>query len=344
MTAFNIFLVLISGMGVLHGLFLALFLNIESKYNTTSNKFLSLLLIIFSFRVGKSVILEFTEDLEVRIIFIGLATLMAIGPLFYFYITSLENPKFKFKSIHLTHFILSFLGILFGLWINEDVYKTLPKLFFALLFTFYYCHYLLYLLVCYRLISNKKKLGLSPNSFVIMQILWYSLLAIWLVYVLNLFDDVIPYIIGPILYTIIAYVISIIVIKKGYLETVKYKTTSVSDEQIDKLFASAVRIIVHEEQFRNRDLTLKSLSKLLNVTSQTLSMVINTKTKTNFNGYINKFRIEETIRMFRDERYKDHTIASISFEVGFNSISSFNAAFKHHTQTTPKAYREKISK
>ncbi len=344
MTAFNIFLILISGMGVLHGVFLALFLNIESKYNTTSNKLLSLLLIIFSFRVGKSVILEFTENLEVRIIFIGLATLLAIGPLFYFYIKSLENPKFKLKTIHLIHFTASFLGILFGLWINEDIYETLPRSFFVFLFTFYYCHYLFYLLVCYRLISNKRKLELNPNSVAIMRILWYSLLAIWLVYVLNLFDDVVPYIVGPILYTILAYVISIIVIKKGYLETVKYKTTSATQEQIDQLFASVKRIIVDEEQFKNGNLTLKSLSKLLNVTSQTLSMVINTKTKMNFNGYINKFRVEETIRMFQDEKYKDHTIASISFEVGFNSISSFNAAFKHYTQNTPKAYREKMIK
>ncbi len=133
-------------------------------------------------------------------------------------------------------------------------------------------------------------------------------------------------------------------IKKGLLEIVKYKTTSTSEDQMEDLFSQVQTIIVEDKQFMNGDISLKTLSKQLNLTSQTLSMVINSQTKMNFNAYINKYRIEEVIRMMKDEKYKEYTIASISYEAGFNSISSFNTAFKQHTQNTPKAYREKLNK
>ena len=343
MSASNIFLILISGLGVLHGVFLAIFLQIQAKYNTTSNKFLSLLLLVLSFRVGKSVFLEFAEDLELYLIFIGLASLLAVGPLFYFYTKSLLDPNFKFTGKYLTHFIPAFLGVLFGTWINQELIISIPKVIFAILFLTYYGHYLLYLLICYRFISKERKSGLDADSYSLLQLLFYSLLAVWFVYVLNLFDDLIPYVIGPILYTVLAYTVSLIVIRKGYLKPVKYKTTIVSEEQIDKIWTKVQQLVVEEKHYKNGDLTLKSLSKQLNVTPQVLSMVINKKYKTNFNGFINKYRIEESIRMFENEKYKHLTIASISFEAGFNSISSFNTAFKNHTKSTPKAFRKRLS-
>ena len=173
--------------------------------------------------------------------------------------------------------------------------------------------------------------------------LFYSLLAVWLVYVLNLFDEFIPYIIGPILYTILAYAISLIVVKKGYLNTAKYKTTAVSKDLIDEVWQKVKSLVIDEKQYKDGDLTLKSLSKQLNVTPQTLSMVINQKNQTNFNSFINKYRIEESINLFKDEKYKDYTIASLSYEAGFNSVSSFNNAFKLYTNSTPLAYRKSLS-
>lgn len=343
MSASNIFLILISGLGVLHGLFLAIFLQLQEKYKTTSNKFLSLLLLVLSFRVGKSVFLEFAEELELWFVFIGLASLMTIGPLFYFYTKSLLDLKFKFKTWYVLHFIPALFGIIFSVWINNQSISSTPKVIFLLAFLSYYCHYLFYLIFCYRLICKNKDSGLDANSYSLLKLLLYSLLAVWLVYVLNLFDEIIPYIIGPILYTILAYTVSLIVIKRGYLNTVKYKTTMVSDEQIEEIWGEVQKLAVLEKQFKNRDITLKSLSKQLNVTSQTLSLVINKKYKMNFNSFINKHRIGESINMFKDEKYKDYTIASISYEAGFNSVSSFNTAFKSQTNTTPLAFRKSLT-
>jgi len=71
MGAYDIILVIVSGLGVIHGLFLAIFLWAYPKGNLLANKLLSALLITLSFRVGKSVFLEFTQDLDVKIVFVG---------------------------------------------------------------------------------------------------------------------------------------------------------------------------------------------------------------------------------------------------------------------------------
>lgn len=347
MSTSNIFLVIISGLGVIHGFFLAIFLWIYPKGNSISNKILSLLLVVLSFRVGKSVFMEFAEDIDVKLIFVGLGTLMAIGPLFYLYILSYITEKFRFKKRYLVHFIPSIAGVCFGFYMDDEAFRTLPKMFFAFIFFSYYLHYLIYLLISYLKMHQGRKKGLNPNAYSLLRLLFFALLAIWIVYVLNLFDEFIPYVIGPILYTLVAYLVSFIVIQKGYIQSsdlIKYKTTHVSDEQMDDLFKKVMRLVVEEKQFKDEALTLKSLSSALKVSTQILSMVINKQGGTNFNSFINQHRISEAISMFQDAQYNNHTIASIAFEVGFNSITSFNAAFKKQIKQTPLVFRKHLIK
>ena len=345
MSSTSIFLILISGLGVLHGIFLASFLWLYKKGNPTSNKLLSLLLLLLSLRVGKSVFLQFAEELEVQFIFTGLAILMAIGPLFYLYTRSLVEAGFQLRTKYLAHFIPALLGVFFGLWITKELTNTIPIVVFVVIFVFYYGHYLLYLLFSYKRLAGDRNPEVDAGSYSLVRLLFYALLAIWFVYVLNLFDDVVPYVVGPILYTGLAYGISFVVIKKGYLKAgaqPKYKTTPVSDEQVDLLFSKVLKLVLEEKQFKDATLSLKSLSEQLNVSTQTLSMVINRQSKTNFNSFINHYRIEESIKLLQNEAYDHQTIASIAFEVGFNSISSFNAAFKKQTGSTPMAFRKTV--
>ncbi len=57
MSATDILLIIVSGLGVIHGLYLAIFLWLYPKGNSLSNKLLTALLLVLSFRVGKSVFL-----------------------------------------------------------------------------------------------------------------------------------------------------------------------------------------------------------------------------------------------------------------------------------------------
>jgi AraC-like DNA-binding protein len=51
------------------------------------------------------------------------------------------------------------------------------------------------------------------------------------------------------------------------------------------------------------------------------------------------YRVEEAKRMLVDPTRKHHSILAISEEIGFNSKSAFNAAFKKHTDMTPSEFR-----
>lgn len=343
----DIFLVIVSGLGVIHGLFLAAFLWIYKKGRTLSNRMLSILLLVLSFRVGKSVFLEFADNLHVKLIFIGLGTLMAIGPLYYLFVQSCSDRSFQFRQKHLVHFIPAVLGICFGLWIDEGHLNTLPMLLFIAVFASYYGHYLVYLIISRSYMLKQSRAGLNKDVHNLLTLMFYGLLVIWVAYVLNLLDDIVPYVIGPVLYSIVAYVISFIVIQKGYIQKIdqhKYKTTPLPDEQIDRIFQKILELIEKDKQYKQPDISLNSLSQTLNVSPQVLSMVINQKSKKNFNAFINHYRIEESIQRLQDKQHKNHTIAAIAFEVGFNSISSFNTAFKNHTNKTPAAFRKQLTK
>lgn len=340
LTAGYIGLVVISGLGVIHGLLLAVFLFLHRRGRGLSNKLLGLLLVVLSFRVGKSVLLEFAQDLHVKIIFSGLGSMMLIGPLFYLFSKSVIQRSFTLRKTHLLHFIPALLGISFGFWIEESHTKSFPIWFFLLAFVLYYGHYISYIVQGYR--AAHKAASIQPSSFQLLRLIFFGLLAIWCVYILNLFDDAIPYIIGPVLYSVVAYSISYVVIKNRFIDKVdheKYKSTQIPDNLGEEIFQKIQKLMIEEKVYKNPELTLKFLGEQLHQSPQVISMVINQKSGKNFNVYINQYRVEESTKQLRDSKFEHYTISAIALESGFNSISSFNTAFKKHTGLTPLAFR-----
>nr|WP_320000773.1 helix-turn-helix domain-containing protein [uncultured Draconibacterium sp.] len=58
-------------------------------------------------------------------------------------------------------------------------------------------------------------------------------------------------------------------------------------------------------------------------------------------NFVNEYRIEKAMELLASNDRKEYTILKILYEVGFNSKSSFNTAFKKHTGLTPTEYRQK---
>lgn len=347
MSAIQILLILLSGLGVLHGILLAGFLWIYPKGLRLSNRMLSGLLLILSFRIGKSVILEFANAIYIQVIFLGLATLLLIGPLFYFYTKSVLEKSLGFSKDLFLHFVPFLLAVAFSFWINNQNVEVIPTPVFVVIFSFYYGHYLFYLFTAYqRIRKNKGKSEDNSPAFQWLRLLCLALAALWVVYVLNLVEESVPYILGPIIYSLIAYGVSFIAIKKGYLSKLyssKYKTTPMADSEIDQVYRELRKLIEEEELYKNTELTLAMLSKRLKVSPQKISLAINSRYGGNFNGFVNHYRIKRAQVLMAQEKIKNNTIASIAFEVGFNSLTSFNTAFKKETGSTPSAHRKVIS-
>jgi transcriptional regulator GlxA family with amidase domain len=56
--------------------------------------------------------------------------------------------------------------------------------------------------------------------------------------------------------------------------------------------------------------------------------------------YLQRIRIENAKRFLETT---NKTFSEITWEVGYNDISSFQRLFKHHTRLTPKEYRNKFT-
>ena len=96
----------------------------------------------------------------------------------------------------------------------------------------------------------------------------------------------------------------------------------------------------NEKPFLNTSLTVKDLSKEIKIPARELSVLINHKLGMHFFDFVNSYRIKNAMQLLTDPKSKKVTVLEILYEVGFNSKSSFNTAFKKHTGFTPTAYRK----
>ncbi|WP_292943769.1 helix-turn-helix domain-containing protein [Olleya sp. UBA1516] len=100
--------------------------------------------------------------------------------------------------------------------------------------------------------------------------------------------------------------------------------------------------IITEQLYLNPNLNLSLLSNLLGLSEGYISQQINTNSEINFNDYINKLRINNAKETLTNKDFNNYTIESIGLESGFNSKSSFYAAFKKFTNQTPVQYKKDV--
>jgi hypothetical protein len=116
----ELLLIIVSSAGLLHGVLFAAYLSFFKKKKTTTNFLLSLILIFIAFRIGKSIMLNFGDDLEPAFIFAGLATLLFTGPLLRWYVLSMIKADFKLSKIYFTELIPFLLIFISGFFITKE--------------------------------------------------------------------------------------------------------------------------------------------------------------------------------------------------------------------------------
>jgi len=113
------------------------------------------------------------------------------------------------------------------------------------------------------------------------------------------------------------------------------------DDRQQRQFEKVDAFIKLYKKFLLPKYSLKTLSKDVNLSVSTLSLIINIYGDNSFVDYINVLRIEQAKKLLIDPKYTNYTIVSIGLESGFNSKSSFYAVFKKYTDITPSEYRKK---
>ena len=89
-----------------------------------------------------------------------------------------------------------------------------------------------------------------------------------------------------------------------------------------------------------QELSREDLAESAGMKPDTFSRMFNQHTGKTLNEYIHELRITEAERRLAET---DDTVIRISFDVGFDSIRTFNRAFKKFTSMSPVEYREKAA-
>ena len=98
--------------------------------------------------------------------------------------------------------------------------------------------------------------------------------------------------------------------------------------------------MIEKKPFLNPSLTIQDISGDIGIPVRDLSVLINHHLGQHFYDFVNTYRIENAMDILKDITKSKVTILEILYDVGFNSKSSFNTAFKKHTGNTPTFYRK----
>lgn len=124
----------------------------------------------------------------------------------------------------------------------------------------------------------------------------------------------------------------------------KYKYSGLTHDEKLKYKNQLISLMENEKAYRNPLISLNLLAKQLGIPSRYLSQVINEIINKTFYDFINCYRIQECKDFLSDSNNSQKTILEITYEVGFNSKSTFNTSFIKYVGITPKEFRKKYRK
>ena len=109
-------------------------------------------------------------------------------------------------------------------------------------------------------------------------------------------------------------------------------------QQMEQDVKHLLQFMKEQHPYLEHQLTLQKLALLTGFPAYRISDILNKHLSLNFFDFVNRYRIDEWKRRAQ-EAPQSITIQELAYSVGFNSKSSFNAAFKKHTGQTPSEYR-----
>ena len=359
--------------GIIQGLFLSFFLLVHRSDNRRANVLLALLLIILSVDLT-GVIMDYTRY---YLVFPDLYLVTdpldwLIGPVLFLYVCALTQKHFTLKPIHLLHLIpsLLFWVLLIPFFVQDTDWKLAEitksyqdrlsgaesqgELWGRILLALFFCTQpFVYIILSIRNLrrhavtireqfSSVEKINLQwlTRLLVIVMVLW----CVWFVMFFKLSNDD-DIILLPVLFSVVVYIIGYFGLRQPVIfsQTAdtepqkKYESSTLTADQSTIFLQRMIRAMETDQLYKNPELTLDKLANEIDCPGRHVSQIINEQLKQNFFDFVNQYRIEEAKKLIREK--PEYTLLAIAYESGFNSKSSFNAAFKKHSGQTPSEYR-----
>ena len=302
-------------------------------------------------------------------------------PVFYLYIVSVCYSDFKLKPIHILH-LLPFLIANIILLPHFYLVDTASKINFIenrqssleLKFNHILIHLqiIIYIVVIFRILRKAKKIylenysGASVNSYHwliqltgVLSVLYliallknilkfsdYSYISEWIkagLLLLQLFI-VCWYLLKALNHPgLFRNIDSRLKLVSDIVSEEKNKDQSaVNDKEHNEELVKLKKYMSEEKPFLDPSLTIQDISDHTEIPTRELSVLINHQLGKHFYDFVNAYRVEYAMGILKDNTKTKVTILEILYEVGFNSKSSFNTAFKKYTGNTPTFFRKSM--
>ncbi|SHK71510.1 transcriptional regulator, AraC family [Chryseobacterium polytrichastri] len=371
-------LIVVTTISLFISLFLAFFLLTVKTKHKTSNALFAVFLIIMAIDVSEY-LFNLTVDGPSNLGMLrGMFAFLQI-PVFYLYVLSVCYSDFKLQPKHLLH-LLPFLVaniILIPHFYGVDGASKISFIenrqhMIELQFNHILIHIQLmaYIVAVFMILRKAKKLylenyaGASVNSY---HWLFQFTVLLTILYLITLLKNIFkfsdyPYIsewikIGLLVFQlfIVCWYLFKALNNPGLFRNIdsKLKLTSdiileqknndqlaVTNEEYNEELVRLKKYMAEEKPFLNPSLTIQDISNDMDIPTRELSVLINHQLGQHFYDFVNTYRIENAMEILKDVTKTKVTVLEILYEVGFNSKSSFNTAFKKHTGNTPTAYRK----
>ncbi len=361
-------------------LFLSFFLvTVKTEYKL-SNRLFAFFLVLTTLDIS-GILFDFLNESPSNIgMFRNLMTFLQL-PTFYLYVLSVCYSDFKLKPRHLIHgvpFLIANL-ILLPRFYSVDLASKISFLnnnssMLEIQFNHIFIHIqiVLYIVAVFMILRKTKKIylenyaGASMASF---NWLFQFTLALSFFYFIALLKNVFKFSeypnvsewlkIGLFLFELLIiswYLFKALnnpslfrnvdsklkLVKNIISEERKSEKLTENEKEYDEALFKLKTYMSEEKSFLNPSLTIQNVSESIDIPLRDLSLLINHKLNQHFYDFVNTYRIEHAMVILKSATKSKLTILEILYDVGFNSKSSFNTAFKKHTGTTPTAYRKQL--
>jgi AraC-like DNA-binding protein len=339
---------------------LILFFN-SNKNRSNSNIILSLIILVYTMQICAIVFMSsFQIETLVRFnLFPAVCNQFALlfGPLIWFYSRAIIGYKLHKRDLwHISPFVFMILFMLVKKIMDPNY------LFWFSRFRFYtsgliLAQSLIYLLVTgFGLFKNKGLYKNYLNQSVNFQILYgFLLVGFILLWVLKfntfLFMDlwkrygVCPittssyFVTGFLFFNVLVY--TALIKPDLFIWKKKYQNTNLTPTKRQQIIEKIQRFMEFEKIYSDSSLSLTFFADKLEIPVPYLSQIINEEYNLSFPEFVNTYRIIEAKHLLENNQ-SEFTIQQIMYEVGFNSKSAFNTAFKKYTGYTPSEIKIRV--
>ncbi len=335
-----------------------------------SNKVLGLFLLakalcitnFLSFRLW-----DFTMTYFPHAFYFGTSFTILWGPLLYIYVKSIAQPELQLKGkllLHFVPFLAYFLLITFSFHIkSDDAIRNImnhgglfPGKFWPWYHKILYAYTFAYVMLAMPIVKQyqvKIRNNYSSINAVTLNWMYFILSGFTLKIMFDVWFSMSPY--GSLSSTTAIYLsrltlflfINIMIykgLKQPYIwlgqpDNEKEKKPSLSKTSQETYLEKLINFTKKYKPYLNPDLTLEELSHMVKIPPRSLSAVLNEGLNQNFYDFINSYRIKESEQILNSSPH-EKTVLEVLYEVGFNSKSSFNTAFKKFNGMTPTQYKK----